>query len=155
MSTTPKKNHRNQFTPTEDVLLKLIISQIGTSNWQAVAQRIGNRTARQCRDRWNHYLSPYTNLSEWTPEEDAILLENYKLLGPKWGKIASFFPGRTDVSTRNRCCKLLRKQNAMANNVNPPYQFENEVSSKPKVVLPGISSLPFQDFMFPQPLFVC
>ena len=149
MNTATKKNHRNQFTPTEDVLLRLIISQIGTSNWQAVAQRIGNRTARQCRDRWNHYLSPYTNHSEWTPEEDAILLENYRILGPKWGKIATLFPGRTDVSTRNRCCKLLRKQNSISSS-----PIQNEVNSKSKVVLPGISTFPFPDILSSQPLFV-
>lgn len=143
--TKPKKNHRLKFTETEDNLLRLVVSKTGTDDWQLVASWMGCRTARQCRDRWKHYLSPMTNTNDWTPTEDQILVENYKLLGSHWGALASLFPGRTSVGVRNRCCKLLKMKESLIK----PSAITSDLSSPSspcesnKVVLPPISTLPF------------
>lgn len=150
----PKKNHRLKFTETEDNLLRLVVSKTGTDDWQLVASWMGCRTARQCRDRWKHYLSPMTNTNDWTPAEDQILIENYKLLGSHWGALASLFPGRTSVGVRNRCCKLLKMKDSLENPKNISKSSISSTSasdlsspSSPcestKVLLPPISTLPF------------
>lgn len=115
------KIHRNQFTPAEDALLIIAVNRYGM-NWQSVSKIMDNRTPRQCRDRWNHYLSPMNNHCEWTASEDQALLFFFNQIGPKWGKLASMFPGRTCVSTRNRCCRLLRISKT---------QVESHVGSSP------------------------
>lgn len=131
MNTDGKKGHRSKFTEIEDTLMRVFVAQFGTENWQLIASKMGNRTARQCRDRWKHYLCPMTNTTEWTEAEDDLLMCNYRVLGPHWGHLATLFPGRTSVGVRNRCCKLLR-QSHMQN-----------CDGQTKIVLPPISSLPF------------
>ncbi|KAK8864856.1 hypothetical protein M9Y10_010383 [Tritrichomonas musculus] len=157
----PKKNHRLKFTETEDNLLRLVVSKTGTDDWQLVASWMGCRTARQCRDRWKHYLSPMTNTNEWTPAEDQLLVENYKLLGSHWGALASLFPGRTSVGVRNRCCKLLKMKESTENKnklcIKQPFpsSSSSDLSSpsspceSTKILLPPISTLPFPSFVKP------
>ncbi|OHT04164.1 hypothetical protein TRFO_06496 [Tritrichomonas foetus] len=138
-----KRTHKLKFTETEDNLLRLVIAQTGTENWHLVASRMGSRTARQCRDRWKHYLSPATNNNEWSEFEDLILVENFNRIGPHWGRLATLFPGRTSVGVRNRCCKLLRMRDGLnsSNNYtsNPDQVFNSSENSEVKV-----NSLPNQ-----------
>ncbi|KAH0794772.1 Myb-like DNA-binding domain containing protein [Histomonas meleagridis] len=162
MSSVLKKGHRNKFNEIEDKLLVLLVSKYGVDNWQTIASKMGNRTSRQCRDRWNHYLSPNINVSEWTKEEDRILLDNYHLIGSRWGSLAMLFPGRTSVGVRNRCFKLLRlEENGTIDSpsdendssVQSPVEAK-EPASEEKVKLPPISSLPLPEYIgfLPLPL---
>lgn len=125
-----QKTHRAKFTEVEDNLLRVFIAQHGTSNWQIIASKMQNRTPRQCRDRWKHYLAPTTNTRDWTEDEDSILIANYLTVGPHWGQLAMLFPGRTSVGVRNRCCKLLRDGRV-------PLQKSD------RFMLPPITSIPF------------
>ena len=103
---------RIKFTPAEDQLLSSLVPQFGLKSWAVIARLLPGRTPRQCRDRWNHYLSPKINISSWTPEEDQLLIQKVHELGNKWSKIAQFFPGRNGISIRNHCCKLSRQPHA-------------------------------------------
>ena len=158
-----KKTHKIKFTKIEDNLLRVVVAQYGISDWNLVASKMGNRSARQCRDRWTHYLSPSTNNNYWTRMEDEMLINAYKNLGPHWGKISSLFPGRTAVSVRNRCCKLFRmleslkegnqsyktkgeNLQSLATSSNSSSNSNSEESSSEcfeRKTLPPISSLPF------------
>lgn len=100
---------RIKFSSSEDRLLISLVQSYGTKSWVLVSKMMNNRTPRQCRDRWNHYLSPTTNNTLWSPEEDTLLIEKIKIFGNQWSRISKFFPGRTGVSIRNRCCKLSRQ----------------------------------------------
>jgi hypothetical protein len=79
-------------------------------NWPLIAFLMLDRNARQCRDRWFHYLAPGLNHEPWTSEEDALLLQKFRELGSKWAKIAKFFPGRTRENCRNRLYALERRK---------------------------------------------
>ena len=106
-------NHkRMKFSPEEDAKLTMLVAQYGTRAWNYISSQFSNRTPRQCRDRWNHYLSPTTNTMEWTPQEDTLLHELLTKYGKQWSLIATNFEGRTGVSIRNRCCKLSRQPNS-------------------------------------------
>ena len=106
------KIRRLKFTEREDVRLKTLIETLGTGDWKTIASHMSGRTARQCRDRWKNYLSPHMEVREWTPEEDKLLLQKLKEIGGRWTMLASFFPGRSGIAVRNRCCKLSRQKNA-------------------------------------------
>lgn len=149
------KHHRVKFTEAEDQIMCMLIAQTGTDNWQLIAQRMGNRTARQCRDRWKHYLSPTANSKEWDEEEDKLLFENYEKIGPHWGKLASLFPGRTSIGVRNRCTKLKRihesnqkkmqqQKERLMNSSSNSCSSESDSEEKARSLLPPISTLPFQ-----------
>ena len=99
----------SKFTPREDEQLREAVRKYN-KNWTLISQTLENRTARQCRDRWNYYLCPDTNLEDFTSEDDDKLMSLYNQYGSKWSIIAPHFSGRTTANVRNRILKLLRRQ---------------------------------------------
>ncbi|KAG2155483.1 hypothetical protein DEU56DRAFT_724964 [Suillus clintonianus] len=109
------------WTAQEDRLLANAVATHGESdNWKAVAHCVPERTNKACRkasidliipiqfsqyvqkQRWLHSLSPNVKKSAWTPEEDHLLLELYKVHSTKWSVIARHIPGRTDDACSKR-----------------------------------------------------
>lgn len=109
---------RFPFSIKEDQLLIHLVKQYGTKdkiNWYIIAMHIEGRTARQCRERYQLYLSDGIKRKEkWTKEEDETLLKQYSILGPKWKKMEQFFEGRTSYSIKNRFISLKKKRNKIA-----------------------------------------
>ncbi|EAX95151.1 Myb-like DNA-binding domain containing protein [Trichomonas vaginalis G3] len=105
----------NRFSPREDAKLVSLVNKLGTSNWKAVASKMFGRTPRQCKDRYTRFLSPDVNKSEWTEEEDRLLLEVVPKYLPHWRHIASFFDKRNDIHVKNRYKKLMNMQNKTIN----------------------------------------
>lgn len=108
----PKKN---PFTFEEDELLQKLVDSYGTNNWKTISILMKkynfNRNVRQCKDRYYHYLDPRIKQKvEWTDDEDNFLLCKVAEMGNKWKAMESYFPGRTDISLRNRYKLLLRKE---------------------------------------------
>ena len=105
-----KKPHpRVPFSKDEDIKLKELVNNYGT-NWNVISEKMGNRNARQCKERWTNYLSPNVIMKPWTSEEDEFLKSKLAEFGPKWVKISSFFPNRTDIQLKNRWFVLMRKE---------------------------------------------
>lgn len=105
-----KKPHpRVPFSKDEDEKLKELVNQYGT-NWNIVSEKMENRNQRQCKERWTHYLSPNVIMKPWTNDEDEFLKKKLLELGPKWVKLSSFFPNRTDIQLKNRWFVLMRKE---------------------------------------------
>lgn len=91
------------WTALEDRLLANAVAIHGESdNWKVVAHCVPERTNKACRKRWLHSLSPNVKKSAWTPEEDHLLLELYKVHSTKWSVIARHIPGRTDDACSKR-----------------------------------------------------
>lgn len=97
------KQIRQKFTDEED---KLIISLVGDNqfpNWNEIAQNIPNKSGRQCRERFQNYLSPDLSKKPWTKEEDELIIRLYKEFGSSWSLIADHFDGkRTNNNIKNR-----------------------------------------------------
>lgn len=106
-----KKAVRQKFSPEEDQKLKDLVMELGESNWNEVANRIGTRTARQCRERFKNYLSPSIKNDPWTEEDNETLRLKYAEFGPKWSQIAKFFPTRSEVNIKNHWTLLYNKNN--------------------------------------------
>jgi hypothetical protein len=51
--------------------------------------------------------------SPWTAEENALLIEQYKVHGPKWAHLSTLFPGRTEVNLKNQWSKIKKSLDAM------------------------------------------
>jgi hypothetical protein len=99
------------FTPKADAQLTELVRKYGTDSWNVVAAGMPGKSVRQCRDRWNNYLSPDVNQSLWTEEEDKVVLREYRNLGEQWRLIAIFLPGRTGPAIRNRWTVLMNRNN--------------------------------------------
>lgn len=104
-----KKITRHKFTPEEDEVLRNLVGQFGR-DWSIVAQHMPNRTPRQCRDRWKHYISPDVVTGNWTEEEDQLLLQKVEELGNRWSTISQLFPGRTDIGVKNHYISITERK---------------------------------------------
>lgn len=125
-------------TEEDEILRRLVQEQLNTLGessgkrivWNKVASGFKGRSCKQCRERWINHLDPTVKKTEWTHEEDLMLLQYYETMPSKWAKIARQIPGRTEnmVKVRwnalNRQAKK-RKQNALyystTNKPNPTF----------------------------------
>lgn len=96
------------FTPEEDSKLLLLVEKL-SFNWKNISKEMGNRSVRQCKERYHHYLSPSINHEEWTNDEDFLLLSAVENIGKRWKLIEKVFKGRTEIDIRNRFYVLTRK----------------------------------------------
>lgn len=96
------------FDKREDELLLEMVRKYGADSWPTIAATLGSRTPRQCRNRYTQFLDPSLNTSPWTTEEDELLKKQYEEIGPRWASMRYYFPGRTDLSIKNRFGYLAR-----------------------------------------------
>ena len=103
------KKLRERFTESQD---KLIVAEVGDQrfpNWNEIAAKIPGKSARQVRERYQHYLNPVISQEPYTPEEDELICRLYFEYGPNWAKMADVFQGRrTNNSIKNRWNNHLR-----------------------------------------------
>ncbi|OHT01555.1 Myb-like DNA-binding domain containing protein [Tritrichomonas foetus] len=102
MSIDASINKHRKFTVEEDRRLAELVRMNGPKKWRKIAMAMEGRTGRQCRDRYRNYLAPSINKSEWTLDEDHLLIEKVHQYGSCWSKISKFFFGRTSSAIKNR-----------------------------------------------------
>jgi hypothetical protein len=104
----PNVVKKSKWTDEEDRQLAESVSQHGIGNWTLVAQLIPGRNGKQCRERWIHQICPSLNKENWTPREDTLLIQQQRIHGNSWAKIAQFLPGRSSNNIKNRWSWLSR-----------------------------------------------
>ena len=126
----PKRHKREQFTTEEDLKLVKLIQKFGTSNWKFISSQMGKRTVRQCKDRWENYLSPSLNKNPWTDEENSLLIKKYRELGSRWKEIATFFTNRTQINVRNQVLRLIKEGKCSTTSSNQNQEKEISTNSE-------------------------
>ena len=101
---------KSKFTPEEDQKLFSLVNGLQEINWNAIAKQFTHRNSRQCRERWQNYLNPNLTKDNWTEEDDRLLLERYKEMGPHLNAIGRTLGNRSGNSVRNRYLVLMRFQ---------------------------------------------
>ena len=138
----PNSTRRKRFTEAEDARLKSLVKKDGIRNWEEIARRMPGRSSRQCRDRYNNYLFKEILHKPWTPEEDKIIIEKYKLFGPHWVKISQFLDARSGNNVKNRWHKYLYKS-FLPQQENPIQQFPTPQIQIQQQPIPNIA-IPMQ-----------
>lgn len=106
----PARTHqRSTFSAAEDAKLTKLV-EIHGENWSKIAKSMLHRNKRQCKERWEFYLSPTINNDPWSKEDDELLLSLTELYGTKWSLLCKRFEHRTPVNVKNRYMVLMRKQ---------------------------------------------
>ena len=98
-----EKEEDKQKISTENNKNDNKINNLSNINWSKIAEKLGNKNARQCQTRWQNILDPNRVKGPWTEEEDNKLIELVKANGAqKWSYISSFLPGRLGKQCRER-----------------------------------------------------
>ena len=108
MALANQNTKRQRFTPDEDTLIKKLADDKKLS-WDEIAKQLPGRTGRQCKDRYNNYLNKVVVNKEWTQEEDEVIIQKYKELGPRWTAISNYLECRSGNNVKNRWYKYILK----------------------------------------------
>ena len=116
---------RSKFTESEDKKLLELVNKYGENSWALVSSEMENRSTRQCRDRYKHYISPQINQSAWTAEEDKLLVEKVDSIGERWKILEVYFRNRTEVQLRNRYYAITHCKFLSNPQINSKYEDNN------------------------------
>lgn len=103
-----KQYYRKLFSFEEDSKLMILVEKY-KDNWKKIASEMSDRSVRQCKERYFHYLSPDIKRDEWSHDEDLLLLSSVEKQGKRWKALESIFEGRTEIDIRNRFKVLTRR----------------------------------------------
>jgi hypothetical protein len=116
------RKKKEPFSPEEDAKLRDLVNFHGLHSWDAIVKDMPGRSARQCRERWNLYLSPTVKNDPWSLEEEQRLFNAYVSVGPRWSLIVQRFPTRTPNNIKNKVKQLIRRSQKLAR---PPALAES------------------------------
>ena len=114
-------------------------------NWSLISLEFANKTPRQLRDRYNYHLKSELKKGGWSEEEDRIISEQYKILGPKWKLISTFVAGRTAYDTRNRILSLEKKKKNSREEQTPIHD-QNSKEKQEELLTSSVSNDSFSIF---------
>jgi hypothetical protein len=114
MVRTPAKP-KKKFSADQDEKIRELVGDQRFPDWKTIAEQIEGKNARQCRERYQHYLAPDVCPEPWTPDEDAHLSTLYAQFPNDWARIAERMSGRTNTGVKNRFHSAGFRQNCAVN----------------------------------------
>ena len=117
------------WTEKEDSVLKQLVQIDGNNchDWTDIAQAIGGKNGKQCRERWFNHLRPGLRFGPWSEEEELMLIEAHSRLGPKWKALSDIIAWRSEVNIKNHWNSTLRRTKTTTEGQREPSALENYV----------------------------
>jgi Myb-like DNA-binding protein FlbD len=129
-----------------------LVHEIGPLNWVRIAQTLGSRSPKQCRERYHQNLKPTLNHEPITPDEGRLIEELVRQIGKRWAEIARRLHGRSDNAVKNwwngSQNRRIRSDRRRATHGNEDYYSANRhglsISTTPSHHIPGAQLSPMQ-----------
>jgi pre-mRNA-splicing factor CDC5/CEF1 len=96
------------WTNTEDEILKAAVMKYGKNQWSRIASLLHKKSSKQVKARWHEWLDPSIKKTEWSRDEEEMLLHLAKLMPCQWRTIAPII-GRTPAQCLEHYEMLLDK----------------------------------------------
>lgn len=94
-----------KWTPEEDVALVAEVNRRGKC-WHLL--KVPGRSAKQCRERYSHYLDPNLVMGDWSEADmDFLYVLSQETISPS--ELRPFFPGRSYSSVKYAVQRLMRR----------------------------------------------
>jgi len=86
---------KGKWMEQEDMLLVCAVWMLGPKQWFKIQNYVPGRTSVQCNERWRNSLDPTLLFTDWTAEEDSLILDLVPKYKKRWSLCARHLPGRT------------------------------------------------------------
>jgi hypothetical protein len=106
-----KPGRKANFTLEEDAQLEELVGQYGESKWSVIASIMTKWNRKQLRERYINFIKGRSTSTNFTPTEDATILEHIKKHGRTWKELVTKLSGRSPIAVKNRYYKTLVKKN--------------------------------------------
>ena len=103
---------KGSWTAAEDKILREKRLLYGRK-WTKIASFLPGRQGKQCRERYVNHLNPELTKSEWTDDEEAVLIAMRQVHGNRWSNISKALPGRSDNDVKNHWYSTIKRKFAL------------------------------------------
>ena len=100
---------KGSWTAEEDKILREKRLMYGRK-WAKIASFLPGRHGKQCRERYVNHLNPELTKSEWTDDEEAVLIAMRQVHGNRWANISKDLPGRSDNDVKNHWYSTIKRK---------------------------------------------
>jgi hypothetical protein len=98
------------WTEEENSIIRQFVSENGYSSWTKCAKLLKLRTSKQIKRHWFNDLADKESLMNlWTDEDELKLILNTSSYGTCWSRMRHLFPGRDEISIKNKFYSILRR----------------------------------------------
>lgn len=103
-----KRRGKQRFTDEEDDKLEKLVKECPERNWSLIASQMPGKSASDCRSRYMFYIAPCGLYTNWTKQEEELLMKVALKYGFSSAKLAVILPQKSEPQIINKLRELCK-----------------------------------------------